>query len=244
MHRYLAVIPLYKPDFGHWRLPWKEMIGLVREGADAVNRLRRGNSDRNAILTLERVVQELREADSWKKRLAGPLGQIRTDKARRALDRLVALGCVPDAFVDYLVSRADSEDRDRKVRGVLESHRRRLRSLMADLNRLADSLDSVPGNEIHAPGAFLLDLRLGGQVRKEARRMADYLEAADPRIRRRATREESLLVWLMSDVKRITGSYHDEELAALISEVVPQSPTALRRWRTRELKRWVNVDRR
>jgi hypothetical protein len=73
-----------------WRLPFSEVQSLIREGAAAFNALRKAFDEttfRGQLETLELVVDKLREADDWTRRL-GFFGKLDAP-AKRAVTTLV-----------------------------------------------------------------------------------------------------------------------------------------------------------
>lgn len=124
-----------------WKLPAQRMRKLRQAGiweASPAERTALGLDDE---YSLEAVIEKIARADDWPRRLSAVLKKLTDSDARRAVERLVKLGCVPD-HVAWCVSALGLEattQESRRVRAERMKHRPMLRDLAAGFEAAADA---------------------------------------------------------------------------------------------------------
>lgn len=225
-----------------WRLPFNDVQRLIREGAFAFNDLRKAGDEtafRGHLENLEVALDKLSRADDWTRRLRDLLKRLDTPTAKSALTKLVRLGCVPDAIDWCLQEQAQPSERVwRKRRDSVQ--KRRLKVLAGEFERLADACESsfVEADRVHIDRLVRPDTP--NWLRREAARFRDAMTRLDLRLKP-TMRAESSLFETISNIKTITGKFHDELLVDILSETSARKgirPEALRRWRSRQARMW------
>jgi hypothetical protein len=226
-----------------WGLPLSDVHDLFTTGVGALRALKRADpaASREHIRELERVGDRLSSADNWIWRLGNELSSLKPARAQGALRRLVTFGCVPDALLYCLQLQLEEVSSSLINRTRLNTHRRRLRALARQFERLGNVCADYPKLALDAPGAYLLGANVAAFLWKEARGMKEFLDTSDPRRRHRRSRAEAVLFTTMQDIKTITGGYHDDLLATVLSPAVPTTGEALRRWRARAAATWASA---
>ncbi len=212
----------------------------MREGMAKLRELKqaRGIAVQRWVEELEDVLDHIHGADNWRKRLAPRLNQLKCARTREVLKTLVDLGCVPDELLYCLQVLREAESRSANDRTRLTSHRRQVRVLAAQLEQLAKAWSKAIDSELLTPGAYGLSTAVADFLWTEAQRIKHYLEISDPRSRHARTQADWVRFKTMNDVKAITGSYYDDMIAALVSEVFRVTAEGQRRWRSRETAKW------
>ena len=222
-----------------WRRPPKQVLELIRAGARAANRLRRVAKERGdarePLAELEDVLTRLARADDWTRRLKEPLKKLPDKDAHRALEKLVKLGCVPDALIAHLSRLWELAPALAKQKTEIAAYHRALLRTAKALEATSDPLDQVLRSahnpHIQAPfeWTFSRELSLMGE-RCRARHFARALDWRNPSF------VDSRLFALMKQIKAMTGSYQDSAVFDLLHETIQakgSGPDALRKWRIR-----------
>ena len=89
------------PDGTGWRRPMRDLYAWLREAARHLRGARKASDDSSPsehIEALEGVLDKLTKAHDWTRRFPSLVKKLEATKTLWAFERLVKLGCVPDAL--------------------------------------------------------------------------------------------------------------------------------------------------
>lgn len=224
-------------------MPIPEVGRLIREAAFAFNALRKATDEtafRRHLEEIEIPLDKVSKADDWTRRLPDLLKRLNTPTAQKALYRLVKAGLIPDA-INWCLQDQSSSPSERDLRKRMDSvQKRRTRMLAVEFERLADACDSYSVEADREHIERLISLDTSSRLRDEAAKLRNVARRLDLRLKP-TTKAEWSLFETISNIKTITGEFHDDLVAEILSGAFteqPITPEALRRWRSRQARRW------
>ena len=232
------------PEGTGWRRPTRDLYTWLREASRHLREARKAIDDFSRgghIEALEGILDKLTKAHDWTRRFPSLVKKLKATKTLWAFERLVRLGCVPDALA-YCIQeqeRAPSESELQRRRDTLQ--RRELKALAREFERLADRCDDYFSRTDRAQIDSIVDLYAAIWLRNEAARFQAEAARLIPGKRRHTTRAEAVLLQTMIEIRTVTGKYHE----AFLAEILRHTPThkkttdeSLRKWRAREIRIW------
>ena len=167
--------------------------------------------------------------------------RLQATKTLWAFERLVKLGCLPDALAECIQEqeRTPSESELRKKRDRLQQSE--LSAIAREFERLADRCDNYFSVADLEHLDSVVDISSAIWLRNEAARFQAEAARRDPRKRRSSTRAEAVLLQTMIETKAITGKYCEDLLVEILKHAPRHqgtTPESLKRWRARELLFW------
>ena len=224
------------PDGTGWRRPKSDLYTWLREAAGHVQQERSAS-----IEALEGILDKLTKAHDWTRRFPSLVEKLEATHTLWAFERLVKLGCVPDALVFCIQEQERTPSESELLRKGDRVQRRELKALAREFRRLADRCDDYFSRTDEAQIDSVVDIFSAIWLRKEAARFQAEEARLIPGKRRSGTKAEAVLLQTMTEIRTITGKYREGLLVEILCHTPPHKKAtdeSLRKWRSREIRMW------